>query len=347
MIQKDIYYYTTTISIKIQAGLRHGLDKMGLLKQYQKKQSKLFSQWHQTPCAPIDWDTSYVSYAYFKNLETYQQHLFFDTEGVAQTRNDLNRDYSPLIAAHYGLVCYNDYVWNQNQAALKPFWIQVKHLQKIGNQDDTYIYYFYNKNIPHLNIQPPWYAGITQGIIGSLFLRAYALTKDPIYAQQAEKILNAMFKNLSEGGTYTKTPTGDEWIEEYPSITHPNFVLNGLLFSIIGLHEYLQMVGHHPLFAEKLPILEASLFKNLHLYRFGHLWRYSLGILSFGNIEYRGLFVCLWLHLFRLTGKSGYQNLAQLFEKGVSWAAFNRFYRLSDCEQKVHFFYYPNNNKAT
>jgi D-glucuronyl C5-epimerase C-terminus len=343
MIQKDLLYYTNTLSLKGQAALRHILDKMALLQWYQKKQYHLFSQLSKTPCTPINWDTSYISYAYFKNKAVYQQHLFFDATGVAQCRNDLKQDYSPLIAAHYGLVCYNDFVWNQNQEALTAFWIQVNYLQKIANQDDTNIYYFYKKSIPPLNIQPPWYAGITQGIIGALFLRAYALTQDPIYARQAEMILNAMFKRVEAGGTYTKTPTGDEWIEEYPSLTHPNFVLNGFLFSIIGLHEYLKIVGHQPLFAEKLPILEESLFKNLHLYRFGHLWRYSLKILSFGNVEYQGLFVCLWLHLFRLTGKSGYQTIAQIFEKGVSWSAFNRFYRMKNCEQKIHFFYNFNN----
>ncbi|MEN9612976.1 MAG: hypothetical protein RLZZ628_3790 [Bacteroidota bacterium] len=339
MIQKDLLYYANTILLKGQAVLRHGLDKGGLLQFYQKKQYTLFAQLSETPCMPIDWDTTYISYAYFKNKDIYQQHLFFDAAGVAQCRNDLQQDYSPLIAAHYGLVCYNDFVWNQNPAALKAFWIQVHHLQKIGNQDDTNIYFFYKKGILDLNIHAPWYAGITQGIIGSLFLRAYALTHDPIYAHQAEKILNAMFKAVSAGGTYTQTPTGEEWIEEYPSLTHPNFVLNGFLFSIIGLHEYLKIVGHQPIFAEKLPILEKSLFKNLHLYRFGHSWRYSLKVLSFGNVEYQGLFVCLWLHLFRLTGKSGYQTIAQIFEKGVSWAAFNRFYRMKDCEQKVHSYY--------
>jgi D-glucuronyl C5-epimerase C-terminus len=347
MIHKSLLCYSDTISIKAQASLRLILDKMGFLKSYQQKQSNLFSQLYETPCESITWDTSYVSYAYFENQKVYEQHLFFDAKGVAQTRNDLKQDYSPLIAAHYGLVCYNDFIWNQNQDALKSFWIQVKHLQEIGIQDDTNMYFFYKTGIPYLNIQAPWYAGITQGIIGSLFVRAYALTKDPIYARQAEMILNAMFKNLSESGCYTTTPTGYEWIEEYPSVTHPNFVLNGFLFSIISLHEYLQLVGHHPLFAEKLPILEESLFKNLHLYRFGNLWRYSLGILSFGNVEYQGLFVCLWLHLFRLTGKSGYQDIARIFEKGVSWKAFNRFYRMKNCEQKVHSFYNFYNNKIT
>ncbi len=339
MINKNSLYYTNTISIKAQASLRHVLDEMGLLKFYQKKQYQLFSQRYETPCNPIDWDKSYISYAYFKNEEVYRQHLFLDEAGVAQSRNDLKRHYSPLIAAHYGLVCYNDYIWNQNQDALKLFWIQIKNLQEIGIQGDTNMYFIYNTNILHLNIKAPWYAGITQGIIGSLFIRAYELTKNPIYARQAEMILNAMFKPVSEGGTYTTTPTGYEWIEEYPSVTHPNFVLNGFLFSIISLHEYLQLVGHQPLFAEKLPILEESLFKNLHLYRFGNLWRYSLGILSFGNVEYQGLFVCLWLHLFRLTGKSGYRDIARIFEKGVSWTAFNRFYRMKNCEQKVHSFY--------
>ena len=82
------------------------------------------------------------------------------------------------------------------------------------------------------------YSGILQGKAASLFLRCYDLTKDDKYRKWAYQSLLACRIPFEDGGTLRSLPNGTHWIEEYTSPS-PSLVLNGFIFCIIALAEYL------------------------------------------------------------------------------------------------------------
>lgn len=101
----------------------------------------------------------------------------------------------------------------------------------------------------------PWYSGMAQGQVLSLFSRLYEVTKSERYADAAV----ATFKSLapaeiSHEPWVSHIVDGYFWIEEYPS-PMPDRTLNGYMFAIIGLYDYLQATYD----LHVLPYLRASL----------------------------------------------------------------------------------------
>ncbi|WKX98214.1 hypothetical protein Q1695_013695 [Nippostrongylus brasiliensis] len=81
-----------------------------------------------------------------------------------------------------------------------------------------------------------WHSAMAQGHALSLLTRAYSTTADSTYLTAASKALDLFEKNASVGGV-RNTIFGHVWFEEYP--TSPgSFVLNGFMYSLIGLYDF-------------------------------------------------------------------------------------------------------------
>ncbi|XP_069110773.1 D-glucuronyl C5-epimerase-like [Argopecten irradians] len=87
-----------------------------------------------------------------------------------------------------------------------------------------------------LELKPGWYSAMGQGQAISLLVRAYSLTKDNKYLQSAAKALAIFEIPSSEGGVLQKFANTYDWYEEYPT-TPGTFVLNGFIYSLIGLYD--------------------------------------------------------------------------------------------------------------
>ncbi|XP_002131978.2 D-glucuronyl C5-epimerase [Ciona intestinalis] len=88
-----------------------------------------------------------------------------------------------------------------------------------------------------------WISAMGQGQGMSVLSRAYHVFHDPKYIVALSRALQPFTKSSEQGGvraTFLKTYT---WYEEYP--TKPSsFVLNGFMYSLIGLYDFKSLLEH-------------------------------------------------------------------------------------------------------
>jgi len=97
------------------------------------------------------------------------------------------------------------------------------------------------KLIPEvMELDSGWYSAMGQGQAISLLVRAYVVSKDQKYIEAAGKALNVFDIPSSRGGITSKYLNTYDWYEEYPT-TPSSFVLNGFMYSLIGLYDLKEM----------------------------------------------------------------------------------------------------------
>ena len=93
-----------------------------------------------------------------------------------------------------------------------------------------------------------WYGAMAQGHAMSVLTRAWLTTSDAKYSDAAVRAMNIFSMPSQEGGIVAKFLDTLKWYEEYPT-TPGSFVLNGFMYSLVGLHdimEMLQEMGERP-----------------------------------------------------------------------------------------------------
>ncbi len=93
----------------------------------------------------------------------------------------------------------------------------------------------------------PWYSGMAQGAIASMFVRARALGLPGVN----EKLLTAVARTLAEPSdrNIVKKSQCEHWIEEYPAAVSVDgtarwsHVINGAMWGLVGFHESALALG--------------------------------------------------------------------------------------------------------
>ncbi|KAM3719881.1 D-glucuronyl C5-epimerase [Dirofilaria immitis] len=88
-----------------------------------------------------------------------------------------------------------------------------------------------------------WHSAMAQGHALSVLTRAYVVTNDAKYLQIAKRALRLFKTEAAKGGVLNEL-FGHPWFEEYPT-TPGTFVLNGFLYSLIGLYDFAQVSSSH------------------------------------------------------------------------------------------------------
>lgn len=87
-----------------------------------------------------------------------------------------------------------------------------------------------------LELAPGWYSAMAQGQAMSVLVRAFARTSDRRYLRAALSAMRPFDVASADGGVLAKFADRYPWYEEYPT-TPPSFVLNGFIYSLIGLYD--------------------------------------------------------------------------------------------------------------
>ncbi|KAF2350585.1 D-glucuronyl C5-epimerase [Trinorchestia longiramus] len=87
-----------------------------------------------------------------------------------------------------------------------------------------------------LELDSGWYSAMAQGQAMSLLVRAAHHSGDEAYFTAALRATQLFHVNASQGGVRAYFPGGYAWYEEYPT-TPSLFVLNGFIYSLIGLYD--------------------------------------------------------------------------------------------------------------
>ena len=124
-----------------------------------------------------------------------------------------------------------------SKADLQYFWQSVSYLSKSYDGIGGFPMPVARILPGYEKLEPGWYGAMAQGHALSVFSRAYYLTKNPKYFDDILNVLQP-FKIKSEDGGIKNYVFGEfTWYEEYPMLPDGQFVLNGFMYSLVGLFD--------------------------------------------------------------------------------------------------------------
>ncbi len=186
----------------------------------------------------------------------------------------VGRQYNPTRIAAYALAHYNRYLDRENEQDREIFFRSAEWFMR--NQDGRWRYEF-----DWGELRAPWLSAMAQGEGISVLVRAWHLSNEDRYLEQALRALEPFIQPIEEGGVLSQLDSGDPFLEEYPT-PKPVHVLNGFLYAVIGLADLERISGQVPSkglrAADWLNILE----KHLRDWDLGFWSAYDLSADRFG-----------------------------------------------------------------
>lgn len=198
--------------------------------------------------------------------------------------------------------------WNEENRDNVHFLDMVDKIIKRGVEKDGLLRFSFDDHLPNYNLSHPWISGLTQGKAISLLIRAFWTSGKELYLDAAKKALHAMVLPINEGGTLRVLDNGMTWIEEYPDLNTPSMVLNGHLFTIIGIADYLHVVDDLTVRTLYKELLESTL-SYLPNYFQNDIILYSMASWKPCNIHYLKIMQPLAQHLYQITEIEDFKKL--------------------------------------
>jgi hypothetical protein len=176
--------------------------------------------------------------------------------------------YNPITVSQFGLAQLSRFADHQEEPAAAlaraaADWL-VENLAEWKNNLRAWVYRF---DLPFYGPTAPWISAMAQGQGISLLLRADRLFPQNDYAETCHRAVRAFYYEVAQGGVARPFPGGGLAFEEYTT-AEPSLVLNGMLFALLGLHDYAEHfndAGARARFADGLAGVKAN------------LWRYDTG----------------------------------------------------------------------
>jgi hypothetical protein len=176
-------------------------------------------------------------YVYSEAL--FSDHLRHDDAGVVvNAYRAQGRQYNPAFIAWFALMSLESFNRSRVQAHLEAFHAQVRWLREnvIARPDGTFVWqYRFDWQEGRCLMKAPWISAMSQGLGISALVRAFRLTRDAGLLLICKRSARVFELNIEEGGVRTQE-RGSVLYEEYPGYPLPR-VLDGFLFSLLGLHD--------------------------------------------------------------------------------------------------------------
>ncbi len=151
--------------------------------------------------------------------------------------------YHPGTIAQYALARWQQYLDTKDQEHIAAFLRLARWLldteNRIGEQAGGWF-----TSLPHPDVptQGPWLSALAQGCALSVFLRAYQFTQEPQFLEVAHRARRTFQQDIFDGGVQTPIGANGVFFEEvgqYPAA----HMLNGYIFAIFGLYDYVACTG--------------------------------------------------------------------------------------------------------
>lgn len=168
----------------------------------------------------------------------FKEFISFDHNGVPLTRYGNAFHHNPAYVGWYGLCCLNRFYESNDASCLKEVQQQISWLKMNASHNEhngtTWQYQFDWKE-GNSTLKKPWPSGMAQGLIISLLVRTYVLTKEKSLLQLAENATRVYERSIDEGGIQLHEDSS-VFYEEYP-IKRGMRILDGLIFSLLGIFD--------------------------------------------------------------------------------------------------------------
>ena len=172
----------------------------------------------------------------------------FDAEGIPLNDayidvEDARPHYYPISIGQVGLSIYHEYLSSGSLEKRNHFLKIADWFIKNQIQDDRLgAYWLTEIPKPEYKVFNPWKSAFTQSRALSILTRAWQETGEKIYFDTATKALFPFQYDISEGGVAIRRPGYETFYEEYVA-EYPTRVLDGHLFSLFGLYDYIRVTS--------------------------------------------------------------------------------------------------------
>ena len=162
----------------------------------------------------------------------------FDDKGIPLVQYHDGLKYVPTTAFHWGLVSISKWIATGNQSnfdnAMEIANWAVENQSALGGWGWFFNHSFHGGDLGEM--YSGWYGGMTQGLAMSFLTRMYVETGNQTFKDAALNATQLLSIPVDEGGVL-RTYNGHPWYEEYPTPDAGSFVLNGYIYTLIGLHD--------------------------------------------------------------------------------------------------------------
>jgi hypothetical protein len=170
---------------------------------------------------PRDWRTPYE----------------LDRRGVPVVQYGFGKAYNPVTTAQYGLAQWTIGRHYRDRARIRIALRMADWLVRRQEPASGKWLYRFEYQAPGGGVLPdPWPSSLAQGQAISLLRRAYHRTGNHEYLSAARRGLRPFREPVATGGLLRRW-RGLPFYEEYPTLAHPTYVLNGFQQSLLGLHD--------------------------------------------------------------------------------------------------------------
>lgn len=173
------------------------------------------------------------------NVESWKNVQMDAATGLPKTVYSWGTYVYPVTVAHYGLEQYSKWAQTgsedaRRKAILVGDWF-VANQDKRGGWPVPFDYDF-RKDVTS-TLKAGWVSGMAQGMASDLLAKLFVKTQETRYRTAALKTLDILSMPVEQGGVQREFEGTYEWWEEYPTLNHPTFVLNGFIYSLIGVYD--------------------------------------------------------------------------------------------------------------
>ncbi len=260
----------------------------------------------------------------------------FDENGIPINKTyidvtDKDFVYFPISIGQMGLSIFHTYLETKSDKDKNRFLKFVDWYYNNAEVDeDLGVRWMTDVSLPQYQNLGPWQSAFSQSRGISILLRGYQLTGKKKYSKMAEKALISFTKSVEEGGVTSFTKWGP-FYEEY-SASVPTLVLNGMIFSLCGIYDFVRVFPENKL-AKKIFDDGIETLKNiLPEYDMGYWSKYNLCEANFypkvdpATIGYQRLHITQLEMLYKLTGEEIFNNYIMKFEKQIKFVNILRMY---------------------
>ena len=175
-------------------------------------------------------------------------NCIYDENGIPMVNYYGSLEYNPVVIAQFALSFYNGKeIINTDDS---------NHFLEIASflcdyiSDDGGAPYNFEYSIHGIPLNNPWYSAMAQGHILSVFSRAYLINGEEKYILKGKKVFDFMVNSCKvDLASFTQlhpdlTKYQDYYIYEEYVAKIGNYVLNGNLFALIGLHDWYELTNN-------------------------------------------------------------------------------------------------------
>lgn len=216
--------------------------------------------------------------------------------------------YHPTTIAQYALAHWNTYLATGDEKHGQAFMIQahwlVAHEARLVNDESSWFLPF---SMPDYYAIGPCLSAMTQGEVISVLIRAYRLTSEEIFLQVARRATRTFERDIRDGGVSASIGENDIFFEEiavYPAA----HILNGYLFALFGLYDYVALT-RDPNIDALIQLSLATLHTLIDKFDTGYWSHYDLLFRHLAPSFYHSLHI---VQLEALARYSGCQHCAAL-----------------------------------